>query len=1136
MVVQNEKRLLWHPRRENRFIVGGGSQITLYDWALESSEIKQVTTQLDLNLMKCFTWSPDPILTDLVAVGLSTGKVDLIRLEATKFSRNQVLPSGLSNSLPASRNSRACNALAFSSVEPNYLAVGLDKVRGDPSLIIWDIHTLKPSRTLDTSAAVGPAVSQRARSTSQARIPRADFSTKINENILQQHAPAEMVSAVAFLPASPTSLLAGLSPRWLRLYDLRSATASPPGVACKVNGIATDSFEPHRFACYGEGIATIWDARRLTQPLLTFTEKDAGADGARTKAGAVYSAIEFSMTRRGMLATLEKDSAHVRFWDLQQAEAVEAITPERTRSRDSSQSGRVTRSWTNPSSMLPWTGSTSSAAGTHSPAPVPAEPALPYNLVLSDTRKTKRFNRQLVSFALVPSARTHPLTSDIMVVTKEGDLELYAMHDIPKPIPWSARGDLTIGLGRSYRTFPGIRELSPPPDPWDIPITPSIPPSKAQSLDRHAGREESVVRGRTGKMNRSPAPLFGRGDEDGFPALPAKAPTNLAATRPGRIRTYSPAALRKLKPDGASITQDTQLSEATLLPVDDANAAKPNEGYPKKYQLGHHSRHASLLRRLPLEKTAQHLVEEDVSMTMRRRVIKGYGLTSPLHNATVVADTSHDGSTLASLWRWIHHSQLLLATPTSRLEGYNFAYQGLSGIWEGFRPQPQAPTSTHTTPRMVKRSMLLNTPVAALTALPDIHSNPSSRHSSRRRGHPAGGVPEDFLSAIHELNERNGHDLQGWKPAISATAKLAQRQLALQLCGWSLAEDDLERATKRWEKENKHSQAACWLALTNKHKSAMDVLMRSEDDTMYMMSSVLVAVQTATSSKSSELSAQCERLLVRLQDPYLRVMLSYLMYRDKDWDWEEVLHEDTLPLRERIAIALQFLEDKQFASYLRRIVDRCTHDGDIEGLIVTGLTPPGLDILQAYVDSTGDVQTSAILSSLSPSIAQDVRFERWLDAYRDLLDGWKLFHFRCQFDIERGRMLQDAVQHMDIPPYDWAPRQILLKCHYCNKPMDRQFPENKIPRPPTCPHCGRPLPRCSVCLMTLTIVSDSARNTALTRSDAQDTLDEALVFCQTCRHGGHASHILMWFYGENSQRSHETCPVAGCSCRCADEG
>jgi len=50
-----------------------------------------------------------------------------------------------------------------------------------------------------------------------------------------------------------------------------------------------------------------------------------------------------------------------------------------------------------------------------------------------------------------------------------------------------------------------------------------------------------------------------------------------------------------------------------------------------------------------------------------------------------------------------------------------------------------------------------------------------------------------------------------------------------------------------------------------------------------------------------------------------------------------------------------------------------------------------------------------------------------------------------------------------------------------------------------------------------------------------DTFDDAIVICQTCRHGGHAIHILEWFLGEDGRRTHSICPVADCNCKCADE-
>lgn len=50
-----------------------------------------------------------------------------------------------------------------------------------------------------------------------------------------------------------------------------------------------------------------------------------------------------------------------------------------------------------------------------------------------------------------------------------------------------------------------------------------------------------------------------------------------------------------------------------------------------------------------------------------------------------------------------------------------------------------------------------------------------------------------------------------------------------------------------------------------------------------------------------------------------------------------------------------------------------------------------------------------------------------------------------------------------------------------------------------------------------------------------DTLDSMYVACQTCRHGGHANHVLAWFEGglDADVPGHDICAVKGCGCRCA---
>ena len=316
--------------------------------------------------------------------------MDLLRFEASKHARNSAAVS-----LPP-RNTRACNTVGFSPANASILAVGLDKVRNDPSLVIWDIHTALPALSFRT-----PPHGDSDGDTSTI-LSRGDGSSGSDPKMVQHYASAEVVSTLAWLPKNPQLLLAGISHRWLQLFDTRTS-ASPVKAASRVHGIATDPFDAHRVACFSEGIVSIWDIRRFTQPVLTFTSKDASADGADGVVVAHYNArgkgapttstpvvpiahVEFSSTRRGTLATLERDASHVRFWDIHQAQFVEPSL-EQTRSRDSSQSGGKTArsSW-----VKPWAGAGSAATRPSSPPVAVAEPA-PYHLVLADTRRSEYY-------------------------------------------------------------------------------------------------------------------------------------------------------------------------------------------------------------------------------------------------------------------------------------------------------------------------------------------------------------------------------------------------------------------------------------------------------------------------------------------------------------------------------------------------------------------------------------------------------------------------------------------------------------------------------------------------------------------------------------------------------------------------
>ena len=351
-------------------------------------------------VIQCFAWSPDPAIDDLVAVGFNNGRVDLLRLESTHRIRDHAANRNSHNPL-SPRAPRSCVSLAFCSVTPQYLAVGLEKLRNDPSLYIWDIHASTPTRVLSPlasppthivapppSPARSPAGGLSSPSRSPNPIPRTELGPRADLRTLQAHSPNESVHSLAWLPQSNNLLAAGLSQRLLRLYDLRSSVPAVANAPGRVYTLSTDPFEPHHLAATGDGVVTLWDVRKLPVQLLTFSERDALADGTRTQNGGVrrVSDLEFSSVHRGLLATLGQDASYVRFWNVIKTESFDV--PSTSHASDMmTRTPKMSMSWTN---ALPW----GASGGTHN-APAHSAQSPPPNasnsLVLSDTRKCKYF-------------------------------------------------------------------------------------------------------------------------------------------------------------------------------------------------------------------------------------------------------------------------------------------------------------------------------------------------------------------------------------------------------------------------------------------------------------------------------------------------------------------------------------------------------------------------------------------------------------------------------------------------------------------------------------------------------------------------------------------------------------------------
>ena len=330
---------------------------------------------------------------------------------------------------------------------------------------------------------------------------------------------------------------------------------------------------------------------------------------------------------------------------------------------------------------------------------------------------------------------------------------------------------------------------------------------------------------------------------------------------------------------------------------------------------------------------------------------------------------------------------------------------------------------------------------------------------------------------------------------------------------------------------------------------------------------------------------------------YLRTLLKFLMSIGSDTGHQEVIADGTLSLCDRVGFACRFLPRDELTKYMQKQIAACQVSGDVEGVTITGIGKEGIKILQSYVDLYADVQTAALVTSrvlFPPELTEERSIcLEWLDSYRSLLNTWQMWQSRSMFDVDRAELLRKLkwkqnggigltaminkpamgnanIQARRMPPgagpgrksngnrqFDPdvqapIPAQLDVRCNYCSSPLGlksqdtaaSQWLSKMKPILSCCPQCRKPLPRCSICLLSLGTLNPYMELTKQDRGRLARTgsLNDGLsslaslpfaewfTWCMRCKHGGHAHHLIGWF------AKHEVCPVSGCHCQCQFDG
>jgi hypothetical protein len=314
-----------------------------------------------------------------------------------------------------------------------------------------------------------------------------------------------------------------------------------------------------------------------------------------------------------------------------------------------------------------------------------------------------------------------------------------------------------------------------------------------------------------------------------------------------------------------------------------------------------------------------------------------------------------------------------------------------------------------------------------------------------------------------------------------------------------------------------------------------------------------LGVEAVGQGLTSESSSGAREPSGQLRDPMPRVSGK-----------QEVL----LLLSDAVAVACRFLDDPQLEICLRNLDARAVSAGALAGLSLCGLTEAALPLLQAYIDRTCDVQTAAaLLLSAPPSVLNTTQASSWMRQYRELLNQWQFYHARCRLDAALGHARREpsgagARGGFPAPPAggQQPPSLVFARCAFCNSSLQTggvarstqakgrgtagiappQAARGATGKVTACPSCKKALPRCALCLQHLGCpnpadLPDLSSLGSLPASPAEADFTPSpssafchwMVWCQTCRHGGHAQHLEEWF------ELHDVCPVADCDCRCS---
>ncbi|KXX76469.1 SEH-associated protein 4 [Madurella mycetomatis] len=1014
-------------------------------------EYRKLAKHDDLPPLTTYDWSPS--VPGLVAVGTSTGVVNLLRVDDNS---NAYLELGL-------KMSRTCQAVAFNTA--GKLAVALDRVRSDNCLYIWDVSRLS---SIDATVSGFPADAE----------PPSDPIDRLE--------PSVSVTSVRFFEDNPNVLVAGIKGQGLRIHDLRDQSHGPVAqfhTKC-CNNLAIDYADQNYFAssALDQPGVMVWDRRAISRhdvnpsyaealerdnlpwggALRLDRAVDTETDPASMDSKSSFiRSLRFCRDHPGMLAVLSR-TGQLRILSIRH-EHVDADA----RVEGSPELLEVRRSY----EMDP--------------------------LYVDPGRK----NDKIVSFDWITMS-SPVLQPRMLVLRASGAFDVLEKPSFTaeypfKLIPWQP----------PHRGLEGMPNgVAPKTDAH----SPAENPPYQEVMEFEPPQSQNIFGPLLTEQALSDIALFGpdKADikslvEQALTDAPAEERMTVAKPGPGHL----PAAFEQASSVADKLKALRLASKEGQIQSDDELSS----------QLERHEKLLTGARDMAgLSSKARFVLDH----TMLLRAKEGYRFDYA-KNQQIVADDPW----LQDAWAWVAGAEEAAIDGGMMSHPLDLGYMGVHTIWTNY-----------------------------------LGSRPRMRLSD-------GASPPDEIGwerCLNAINKKLG--IPRFDGEVG-TKRPHHREMCLEMCNWGRSyEAEVEEALSG----SGAKRISTWYTMVAAHalfrgdtKGAVQVLKKAstEHPELLFVSLALQLIGKASDNDTKETLDFDEKVASRA-DPYLRAISSIIA----TGDWAVIANQRSLPLRDRCFVAIRNFDDDALTAWLEREVAVATEAGDMEGIVLTGITDALVDVLARYVHKFGDVQTATLLLSIcAPRFIDDVRAAAMRSAYRAYLQRHRAFFLRVKFDVESTK----RSKHQGHPTLRPAGRQIGLRCVYCDVEIKTEslaqlqqqqlslrrggsgggsvsgrlpnfmpraearahhyqstnpFTEKMVAAGISCPKCKQHLPRCVVCLEVV----------GMPRSDRPELSRDAEVrrtarfptFCVSCGHVLHLDHARQWF------ARHRECPVPECRCLC----